>query len=100
MTESQNYEKNIIPLQNHKNYEFYKIQQQNHPHPKHRAGTGPHETGEDRLTAVQGVAAALDVVKDLRDNRDRGDPHQPAPIAGGDVWTEQPFSAFSPSSAW
>ncbi len=69
------------------------VQHEEERGPEARAGPQPHEAGEHGLAAIQGVAPAFQVVKELHDDGHGGDPEQAAAVARGDLGTEQPFAA-------
>ena len=69
------------------------IEQQIDEQPEPRPGQRAELAAENRLAAVQRVAADLDVVDRLKQDADGGQPHQRAAVFGGDGRAQQPFAA-------
>ena len=69
------------------------IQQQIEEHPELRTRVRTEESDQDRLARVERIAHHAQVVADLQQDADRGDPHQLAAVASSDDRAEQPLTA-------
>ena len=74
-------------------------QKDRHSNPEEWPRSTAHETGKNRFTGVQRIASSFDVVKHLEHDRDRGNPHQTATIAGGNLGSHQPLAPANLNAA-